>query len=151
MGTAPTDIVLEEIDRRLAKAGQRWTKGRRAVVSVMANANAPVAVPELQTIIGSSIPLSTLYRIIGDLVEAHVLIKLEFAEGFARFELDDALSKHHHHLVCTKCGDVTDLELAEVEVVLNGTNATIKRQMGFHVASHRLDFFGICRNCATSK
>lgn len=138
----------EEIDRRLAKAGQRWTKGRRSVVDVMSRATSPVSVPELQTAVGPSIPLSTLYRIISDLLSARVLIKLEFAEGFARFELDDTLSKHHHHLVCTECGGVTDLELADLETVLDGTNTTIRKRTGFHVASHRLDFFGLCITCA---
>lgn len=143
-----TPNVHEEIDRRLAKAGQRWTKGRRSVVEVMAKISAPVSVPELQALIGPSIPLSTLYRIISDLLAAHVLIKLEFAEGFARFELDDALSKHHHHLVCTECGAVMDLELADLEKVLDGTNAAIRKRTGFKVASHRLDFFGMCSKCA---
>lgn len=140
--------VHEEIDRRLAKVGLRWTKGRRSVVDVMANISAPVSVPELHALVGPTIPLSTLYRIISDLLSARVLIKLEFAEGFARFELDDALSKHHHHLVCTDCGAVIDLELTALEAVLDGTNATIKKRTGFKVASHRLDFFGSCAPCS---
>ena len=142
--------VHEEIDRRLARAGQRWTRGRRAVVDVMAKSSAPVSVPELHTLVGPGIPLSTLYRIISDLLAANVLIKLEFAEGFARFELDDTLSKHHHHLVCTGCGTVIDLELADLETVLDGTTALIRKRTGFRVASHRLDFFGLCNGCARS-
>lgn len=143
--------VNEEIDRRLAKAGQRWTRGRRAVVEVMAGITSPVSVPELQAMVGPAIPLSTLYRIISDLLTANVLIKLEFAEGFARFELDDALSKHHHHLVCTECGTVIDLEFAELETVLDGTNAAIRKRTGFKVASHRLDFFGVCGACRRAR
>lgn len=146
-----TADVHEEINRRLAKAGQRWTKGRRAVVDVIARTSAPVSVPELQTLLGPGIPVSTLYRIISDLLAARVLIKLEFSEGFARFELDDALSKHHHHLVCTECGAVIDLELTDLEAVLDGTNAAILRRTGFRVGSHRLDFFGLCANCTSPK
>ena len=139
---------MEEIDRRLAKAGQRWTKGRRSVVEVMAKIVAPVSVPELQTLVGPGIPLSTLYRVISDLLDANVLIKLEFAEGFARFELDDSLSSHHHHLVCTECGGVMDLELGDLEAVLDKTNGSIRKRTGFRVTSHRLDFFGLCAACA---
>ena len=142
--------LLEEVDRRLAKAGQRWTKGRQAVIDAMAKISAPVSVPELHSLVGPRIPLSTLYRVISDLLAANVLIKLEFAEGFARFELDDGLSKHHHHLVCTECGAVIDLELADLEAVLDGTNAAIKKRTGFKVHSHRLDFFGLCTNCAAA-
>lgn len=109
---------------------------------------APMSVPELQAHVGPAVPLSSLYRIIGDLVEAKVLIKLEFAEGFARFELDEELAAHHHHLVCNQCGAVADLELGALETMLDGTASTIGAQTGFVVHTHRLDFFGLCGPCS---
>jgi Fur family transcriptional regulator, ferric uptake regulator len=143
-----TANAKEEINRRLATAGHRSTKGRRQVLAAMENLTAPLSVTELQTKVGPSVPLSSLYRIISDLVEAKVLIKLEFAEGFARFELDEGLADHHHHLVCTECGSVTDLEFVDLEVTLESTAKSIKRRTGFMVASHRLDFFGLCSACS---
>ncbi len=140
--------VTEEIDRRMSRAGLRWTQGRRAIVDVMAQATSPLAIPDLQTAVGTAVPLSSLYRIISDLLVARVLIKLEFAEGFARFELDDALLAHHHHLVCTECGSVTDLELSDLEKELDGSADAIRKRTGFRVDSHRLDFFGLCDGCA---
>jgi Fe2+ or Zn2+ uptake regulation protein len=139
--------VSEEIDRRLARSGQRWTKGRRLVVGALEGITAPLSATELQAKVGPSVPLSSLYRIVSDLLQAKVLIKLEFAEGFARFELDEGLADHHHHLVCTECGAVADLELPDLEVALDATSKPIKKRTGFHVASHRLDFFGLCREC----
>lgn len=136
-----------EIDQRLARASLRWTNGRRAVVAAMGSATAPLSMPDLQTAVGPSVPLSTLYRIVADLLEAKVLIKLEFAEGFARFELDEELASHHHHLVCTSCGDVADLELADFETTLEAVMRGIKRRTGFKSTAHRLDFFGLCTNC----
>ena len=73
--------VREEIDRRMAKAGLRWTGGRRSVVDAMHTSTAPLSVPDLQSAVGPEVPLSSLYRIIADLVEATILIKLEFAEN----------------------------------------------------------------------
>jgi Fur family transcriptional regulator, ferric uptake regulator len=140
--------VREEIDRRLAKSGQRWTKGRRLVLEALQGAGAPMSATELQAKVGPSVPLSSLYRIISDLVQANVLIKLEFAEGFARFELDEGLADHHHHLVCTECGSVADLELPDLEIALDATSKPIKKRSGFQVVTHRLDFFGLCRDCA---
>jgi Fe2+ or Zn2+ uptake regulation protein len=72
--------VREEVDRRMAKAGLRWTGGRRSVVDAMHASTAPLSVPDLQTAVGPDVPLSSLYRILGDLVDATILIKLEFAE-----------------------------------------------------------------------
>ena len=136
-----------EIDIRLSRTGQRWTKARRLVVDTVKNANAPMAVPEIQTAVGPDVPLSTLYRILNDLITAKVLTKLEFAEGFARYELDEGLVEHHHHLVCTTCAKVVDLELDDLEEVLGSSARTIKRRNGFTVTTHRLDFFGVCAAC----
>jgi Fur family transcriptional regulator, ferric uptake regulator len=140
-----------EIDRRLSSTGQRWTSGRRSVVQAMKQTVAPLSITELQTLVGPAVPLSSLYRIITDLVTARIVIKLEFAEGFARFELDEELAAHHHHLVCNICGAVADLDLGELEATLDGTAAKIKRSSGFVVASHRLDFFGSCKACHGAK
>jgi Fur family transcriptional regulator, ferric uptake regulator len=136
-----------EIDRRLARSGQRWTNGRRLVVDAMKQRVAPMSVTELQTTVGPTVPLSSLYRIISDLVEAKIFIKLEFAEGFARFELDEDLAAHHHHLVCNECGSVADFELGELETMLDGTAAQIRKKTGFVTQNHRLDFFGVCAEC----
>ena len=128
----------EEIGRRLAIAGQRWTNGRRRVVEAISDASAPLSVSEIQHAVGPEVPLSTLYRIVSDLVDARVLVKLEFSEGFARFELDEELAAHHHHLVCQTCGSVVDLELDELERVVHATTRTIRQRSGFEVSSHFL-------------
>ena len=113
----------------------------------MQGTTAPLSVPELQAKVGPGVPLSSLYRIISDLLEAKVLLKLEFAEGFARFELDEGLSDHHHHLVCIECGAVADLDVPDLEDVIEATAKPIKRRSGFRVSGHRLDFFGSCAKC----
>jgi len=140
--------LQEEVTRRLAVVGQRWTAGRRQVVGAVAGATAPLSVTEVHDIVGPEMPLSSLYRILADLVAAGVLIRLEFAEGFARFELDEGLAEHHHHLVCTGCGIVADLELPDLERSLGDTAVDIRRRAGFEARTHRLDFFGLCAACS---
>jgi len=140
--------LQEEVSLRLARAGQRWTGGRRQVVGAFARATAPLSVSEVHDVVGPDVPLSSLYRILADLVAAGVLIRLEFAEGFARFELDEGLAEHHHHLVCTGCGIVADLELPDLERTLDTTAVDIRRRAGFEARTHRLDFFGLCAACA---
>src|SRR6202008_3718298 len=91
--------LVEEVGHRLARAGLRWTAGRRAVVAIFEAAQAPLSMQELQDRARAArVPLSSLYRIVNDLVAASVLVRLEFEEGFARFELVEELARHHHHL-----------------------------------------------------
>jgi Fur family ferric uptake transcriptional regulator len=140
-------VADEEIARRLASTGLRWTPGRREVVAAFGEATAPLSVQDVQQALAMRVPLSSLYRILADLVAARVLIRLEFAEGFARYELDEELAVHHHHLVCTECGAVADLELPELERTLGATAGAVTAETGFAIRAHRVDFFGVCASC----
>jgi Fur family transcriptional regulator, ferric uptake regulator len=139
-----------EIERRLKSANLRTTEGRTRVLDHIKRIGQPLSVPELHEFVGVQVPLSSLYRIVSDLVDAAVLRKLEFAEGFARYELDEDLAEHHHHLVCTACGSVVDLALDAIEARLHQTVDDIAATTGFRARTHRLDFFGTCASCATA-
>jgi Fur family transcriptional regulator, ferric uptake regulator len=143
--------LVEEVGHRLARAGLRWTAGRRAVVAIFESAQAPLSMQDLQDrATEARVPLSSLYRIVSDLVAANVLVRLEFEEGFARFELVEELAKHHHHLVCVECGTVEDFEgpgLSDLERAVDDAMRSIVRRQRFAVRNHRLDFFGTCSAC----
>lgn len=140
-----------EIARRLSVANLRSTSGRRLVLDALANEANPLSVTELQERVRDKIPLSSLYRIIADLLNARVLRKLEFEEGFARYEFDEDLADHHHHLVCTTCGMVVDVPLHNLEGQLSVAANEIVEATGFVAAAHRLDFFGTCRGCINKR
>ncbi len=59
------------------------------------------------------IGLATIYRTVQVLLELHVIEKVTFDDGFARYELngEETGSGHrHHHAICTQCGKVYSLE-----------------------------------------
>src|SRR5437899_1511113 len=88
MGAVAESALIAEVGHRLARAGLRWTAGRRAVVAIFESGQAPLSMQDLQDRAREArVPLSSLYRIVSDLVAANVLVRLEFEEGFARFEL----------------------------------------------------------------
>src|SRR5206468_12194422 len=143
--------LVEEVGHRLARAGLRWTAGRRAVVAIFESSQAPLSMQDLQDRAREArVPLSSLYRIVSDLVGAYVLVRLEFEEGFARFELVEELARHHHHLVCVECGTVEDFEgpgLPDLERAVDDGMRSIVRRHRFSVRNHRLDSFGTCAAC----
>src|SRR5439155_2790126 len=111
IGPVEESALVEEVGHRLARAGLRWTAGRRAVVHIFESSQAPLSMQDLQDRAREArVPLSSLYRIVSDLVGAYVLVRLEFEEGFARCELVEELARHPHHLVCVACGTVEDYE-----------------------------------------
>jgi len=82
----------------------------------------------------------TVYRILDFLFKNQVIDKVEFGEGKYRYELK---KNHHHHLVCTNCGKIQDVEVNMVEKL----ESEIQKNKQFKVQSHSLEFFGLCKNC----
>jgi len=69
-------------------------------------------------------------------------------EGVARYELDEDLTRHHHHLVCRVCGEVEDVMIAPgLERTIQRALSEVAASAGFRSDGHRLDLLGVCRRC----
>ena len=88
----------------------------------------------------SDLSLGTVYRNLNLLVENNMLKKISIPNGSDRF--DGTLSEHQH-LVCTKCGKVTDVYISELEKIHN----SILERSGFDINCTSLAFEGICSEC----
>ena len=139
----------EAIRRRLAEREVRYTRGRQSVVKALQRVNGPQSAADLHGRI-RSVPLSSLYRSLTVLDDAGVLRKHHDADGLARFELAEWLAGHHHHVVCTVCGIVEDVQLdADAETTLHDLAEGIARSAGYDVSDHVLEIEGVCSGCRT--
>src|SRR5438132_8531 len=57
------------------------------------------------------LPQSSLYRKLAVLETSDVVRRFTRHGDHARFELDEDLTGHHHHLICSNCGAMTDVAL----------------------------------------
>ena len=138
-----------QIERRLVEADVRYTKGRRAVIRALSEADGPRSAAELSVLIGESVPLSSLYRSLAVLEEAGVLAPHYSSPGLTRYELAEWLSGHHHHLVCIECGQVQDLPATDpIEHRLQEIVAAVARDASFTELNHALEIEGRCVRCA---
>jgi Fe2+ or Zn2+ uptake regulation protein len=132
---------------RLRAVGQRYTSGRRALVDVLRRARHPLTIPEILAR-GERFAQSSVYRNVMVLEQARVVHRLATGGEFARYELAEDLTEHHHHLVCTSCGSVEDLPAsARLERTVRSMEDLASRA-GFAARAHRVDLLGLCRNCA---
>src|SRR5258706_14716067 len=72
IGAVEENTLVEEVGHRLARAGLRWTAGRRAVVAIFESAPAPLSLQDLQDRAREArVPPSSPYPVVSDLIAAH--------------------------------------------------------------------------------
>lgn len=143
------DAELQEIiEARLRRAGQRYTAGRRRLVDALLASDGPLTLPQVLAT-DRSIPQSSAYRNLAVLEQVGVVTKILGAGEFASYELaEDLTGHHHHHLVCTSCGGVSDFSLTSaVEKQLDKVLLEAAKAANYDVQSHRLDVVGLCATC----
>lgn len=144
----PGDDLHATASRRLRAEGLRYTRSRRTVVQTLATSNRPLTIPEILSS-APGLAQSSAYRNLTELIQAGVVHRIVVGEEFSHFELAEDLTAHHHHLVCTRCGRVSDVTLSEeFEKRLDDVLDAVARRHGFRPDHHRLDVLGRCAECA---
>lgn len=87
-----------------------------------------------------TISLKTVYQTLNDLAHMGELTTLDVGTGASRF---DPNVGRHHHLVCTHCGSVRD-----VEVDASTLTPPARTLDGFVVETTDVVFRGLCARCA---
>jgi Fur family ferric uptake transcriptional regulator len=143
----PAADLHDVVGSRLRRLDQRYTHGRRALVDVLAGSGAPLAIPQLLEC-DRSLAQSSAYRNLAVLERAGVVHRVVATDEFSRYELAEELTEHHHHLICSACGDVRDFTVSTaLEGELDRALARIAGDHGFAADHHRLDLVGTCATC----
>jgi Fur family transcriptional regulator, ferric uptake regulator len=139
--------VHDIVDEQLRRTRQRYTRGRRQLVELLLATSRPVTIPELLAL-GASQSQSSLYRNLAILEQCGAVQRLASTDDVARYELTEALSEHHHHVVCAVCGRIDDVVLPPaIERALAAAAAEAHDQRGYTIDSHRLELVGTCESC----
>lgn len=139
--------LAHEVAARLAIVGQRLTGTRRAIVEALAAADRPLSIPEILES-SQGLAQSSVYRNLSLLERAGVVARVVTTDEWARYELSEELTGHHHHLMCSKCGAVNDVRVPDdVEADLDRALEILAARAGFALQHHRLDLIGVCSAC----
>ena len=143
-----TDAEIDEkVDSLLRNAGQRYSPVRRRLVRVLREAGKPLTNNQ---IIASdkSLVQSSVYRNLTVLEEAGAVTRIATNHEFARFELAEHITEHHHHIICNSCGDINDFSLPpNIEKSLDLSLQKAAKKTSFDIDNHRLDVLGTCTSC----
>jgi Fe2+ or Zn2+ uptake regulation protein len=145
--SAPFAPLHELVEIHLRRIDQRYTTGRQAVVELLATSGRPLSISDISSAI-PEIPRSSAYRHLSDLQRAGVVRRIAANDEFARFELAEDLTHHHHHLLCSLCGKVIDVTPSSAfEATVASMVDDLALEQGFHATSHALDVIGHCASC----
>jgi len=136
---------LSALTSRLRGESRKITGQRAAILEILRKYPHPLTNREIFAAFPKrGCNLATIYRSIHLLEKMGMVKRFDFGDGTARFELIDADNDgHHHHLVCTKCSGVVEIQ----ECFTGDIERRIAKANGFEAVTHKLEFFGICPNC----
>lgn len=136
--------IKHDCKTELNDAELRATPARMALMRLLEASDKPV---DVQTMIAYlekhnlTTDPATVFRIVNMFTEKGLTKQIQLQEGKFRYEL--AAKAEHHHLVCTRCGQIEDMSDCNIDVLENH----IEKKKKFKVTSHSLEFYGICEDC----
>ncbi|MDK2918527.1 MAG: Fur family transcriptional regulator, ferric uptake regulator [Candidatus Petromonas sp.] len=139
---------IENLKEILKEKGYKLTPQRRAILdTIIKNQGEHLSTEEVYDYVKKDCPeigLATVYRTLQLLDDLGVITKINLDDGCARYELNINSEDHqHHHLICSKCGNILEVEVDLLEHLEN----EIQKNYDFEVKDHKVKFFGLCSKC----
>ena len=121
----------------------RMTPQRRAVLEAVRASDDHPRAAEIYDRVRRVLPgiaFGTVYNALNALAEQGAIRQLTFGDAASRF---DGRVERHDHALCTRCGDLADVDVAPpADVVREAALRT-----GFAIHAHHTQLLGLCAKC----
>lgn len=87
-----------------------------------------------------NISLGTVYRNLTLLADMGEITRLHLGDGVDHFDAD---TSPHYHFVCSKCGQVMDLHMNNIDSIVDIAGMNFNGEIQGHITY----FYGICGDC----
>ncbi len=135
--------TADTIERTLSRRGYRLTSPRRTVLDTMRGLGNHFTAEEVQHA-SPEVGRATVFRTMKLMRELGVICQVVLDDGTAVYQLaDEDRADHHHHVICTECGRVTEFASDGLE----GELERVADETGFEIDTHRLELYGRCASC----
>lgn len=135
---------LDSLLKQIKNQGERLTPIRKNLLQILIDTPHPISSIDMLEKLSKQLHAhkTTIYREVIFLQKQKLINSIDFGDGIKRYELTER--EHHHHLVCTNCGMITDIPYKDH---LRDEESQVMKNFGFKVLRHSLEFFGQCQNC----
>ena len=131
----------------------RWTMPREAILELLSQSSKHMSAKEIYASLYDTYPgmgLTTVYRTLDLLARMGIVTRLTLGDGQSRYEFKSSEKEdHHHHLICTNCGEIIDYsEFLEEELrLVRKTEERLEKKYDFKIMDHNIEFLGLCEKC----
>jgi len=129
---------------KLQKRGFRLTPQRIMVLEAVESSEDHISAEEIHAKAKARYPylnISTVYRTLDLLKEQGLVAESDLGGG--RLVYHPEGKAHHHHLVCKKCGKVTDIDAS----VFQQLKDELSSKYEFNADFEHIAVFGTCKDC----
>jgi Fur family transcriptional regulator, ferric uptake regulator len=140
--TRPLDTFREWLRERALKT----TSQRDDIARTFLDSNRHISVEELYAEVKKVNPrvgYATVYRTLRLLKECGLAVERHFNDGEARYEAAEGEKRAHDHFICERCSRIVEFASFELEAL----DQRIAKKLGAVITRHRLELYGICRQC----
>ena len=127
---------MENLISLVRESGAKLTNPRKQILENLFQLNKPLTLKEIHDKC-ESIDFASVYRSIKLFYELGIVNEINFADNKIRYELTN--KKHHHHIICSECGEIKELPICILSEIETLTDYTITK--------HNLEFMGLCPKC----
>jgi len=129
------------------------TLPREAILELLSRTSKHLSAKETYAYLLKKYPgigLSTVYRTLNLLSQMGLINRLDIAKGQSCYEFRSGeKDKHHHHLICNKCGKIIDYRdfIDEEQKLVKEAKKKFAGKYNFQVQNYSIEFYGLCKDC----
>lgn len=144
--TVEYEQLLNDFKQLLKSNALKFTIQREVILETLYSSDEHLTPESLHHLIQEKYPelktgIATVYRTLALLEDSSMVTSLSFGAQGKKYELG---AKHHHdHMICTKCGDITEF----VDEQIEDRQHKIADTLGFKMSDHSMQIYGTCKEC----
>jgi len=122
------------------------TPRRKAIIELFLKENRYLGPYEIRDMLKKrslAVGLPSVYRILEELEEAGILIKIEHKSRQLYYSLCKKPYADHHHFICRECNKVEEVEFCNFREI----SQFIEKKLNGKVQHHSLHIEGLCSQC----
>ena len=139
---------IEDLRRKLHDSGCRITPQRLCILKALVESNSHPSAEEIYAqvrLVSPTTSLATVYKTLDTLREMGEVLEIQPGDG--RQHYDGVRPSFHPHVICTRCGEIRDVEIAG----LSGLPGQAQAASGYEIHAPRVEFYGLCPACLTKE